>query len=65
MTITTKNKNSKIVLPIQRRNFRLLAALDRAKNKKNTKEHRIIFTITKEPLSIIDEGVPLKFQFEK
>ncbi len=63
MTISTKNKNSNIVLPIQWRNFSLLAALDKAKNKKNKKEHIIIFTITKVLLSIIDVGVPLKSHF--
>lgn len=63
MTISTKNKNSKIMLPIQRRYFWLFAALDKAKNKKNTKEHIIIFTITKVLLSIVDVGVPLKSHF--
>ena len=43
--------------------FSLLAALDKAKNKKNKKEHIIIFTITKVLLSIIDVGVPLKSHF--
>lgn len=63
MTISTKNKNSKIVLPIQRGDFWLLAALDKAKNKKNKKEHIIIFTITKLLLSIVDVGIPLKSHF--
>ena len=63
MTISTKNKNSNIVLPIQWRNFWLLAALDKAKNTKNKKEHIIIFTITKVLLSIVDVGVPLKSHF--
>ncbi|GAB6479940.1 hypothetical protein bcgnr5376_50320 [Bacillus cereus] len=63
MTISTKNKNSNIALPIKWRNFWLLAALDKAKNKKNTKEHIIIFTITKVALSIVDVGVPLKSHF--
>lgn len=63
MTISTKNKNSNIVLPIQWRNFWLLAGLDKAKNIKNKKEHIIIFTITKVLLSIVDVGVPLKSHF--
>ncbi|BCC58687.1 hypothetical protein bcgnr5394_16110 [Bacillus cereus] len=63
MTISTKNKNSNIVLPIQWRNFWLLATLDKAKNTKNKKEHIIIFTITKVLLSIVDVGVPLKSHF--
>jgi len=63
MTISTKNKNSNIALLIKWRNFWLLAALDKAKNKKNTKEHIIIFTITKVLLSIVDVGVPLKTHF--
>ncbi|OUB49864.1 hypothetical protein BK716_16435 [Bacillus thuringiensis serovar higo] len=51
------------MLPIQWRNFWLLAALDKAKNTKNKKEHIIIFTITKVLLSIVDVGVPLKSHF--
>lgn len=62
-TISTKNKNSKMVLPIHRRNFWLLIALDNDKNRKNKKEHIIIFTITKVLLSIVDVGVPLKSHF--